>query len=62
MPVALPIARAGRRVREARALLRRLVAVVLAREQAARDRVVRDHAQPFLGAEREELALDLAKE
>src|SRR5207237_708811 len=38
------------------------LAAMLAREQAARDRVVRDHAQTFLGAQREELALDLAEE
>src|SRR5213080_3611231 len=31
-------------------------------EEAARDRVVRDHAQAFLGAERKQLALDLAEE
>src|SRR5215468_861291 len=62
VPVALSIARAGSRVREARARQRTSIGTMLAREQAARDRVVRDHAQTFLGAEREELALDLAEE
>src|SRR2546422_4540818 len=62
VPVALSVARAGRRVRKARARHRTGLAVVLAGEEAARDRVVRDHAQTLLGAEREQLALELAEE
>src|SRR5439155_3258100 len=61
-PVAIAVARAGRGVCEARARHRAGLAAMLAREQAARDRVVRDHAQTFLGAQREELALELAEE
>src|SRR5207245_7506148 len=61
-PVAIAVARAGRGVREARAGHRACLAAMLAREQAAGDRVVRDNAQTFLGAQREQLALDLAEE
>src|SRR6266540_5802071 len=45
VPVTLPVARAGRRVREARARHRAGLAPMLAGEEAARNRVVGDHAQ-----------------
>src|SRR2546428_118985 len=62
VPVTLPVARAGRRVREARARHRAGLAAMLAGEEAASHRVVSDHAQSLLRAEREQLALDLAVE
>src|SRR5215468_3407176 len=62
MPVALPVALARRRVREARARHGPGLPSVLAREESACDRVVRDHAQPLFRTEGEQFALDLAEE
>ena len=61
VPVALLVARPGRSQREARALRRR-ARLVLARQQAAGQRVVGDDADPLLARQRQQIALERAEE
>ena len=62
VPVALRVAAGRGAEREAGPGGRARLVTVLAGEQAAGERVVRDHAEPVRLAERQQFALDLAKE
>ena len=62
VPVPILVHLPGVAEHEPRALVGRLRAVVLARQHAARDRVVRDHADALFEAEREHLAFELAEQ